>query len=115
MITAEYRQIGNELKEIPIRRYTRWARWTRYEDKLLRELYPSLGAKELAERLARPPKSIDARLTRLGLRQKVPTWAKDEKRLFAELSDPQISALTGRSLTAVRVKRCRMKAYLESK
>lgn len=83
-------------------------RWTAEDDALIRELYPTHPAYEVAARLGRSTDAVWKRVPVLGLEKRhVPDpWTEDEladlRRSYATQSAPVIAARLGRTASAVR-------------
>ena len=80
--------------------------WTKDEVKLLKELYPAGGAREIAERIGRSLTAVGQKAYRLGLAEILHAWSKKDLNLLKELypseTAQQIADQIGRSLPAIQ-------------
>jgi hypothetical protein len=103
MIELEYRPVNGSLELCRILKRRKYARWSKYEDNLLKQNYQKMTTSQLAVFFARSIKSIESRILRLKL-SKVPNW-KYEEIFKLQNGDINIS----RSKTAIKVKMCRLR------
>lgn len=113
MYSEDYRYIGNELKLVPVGKYTAWARWSEKEKQLIIVLYvkQKKSMKEIASILKRPVRSVESQLRRLGC-LKTPDWSSDDERYLIEnhekLSNEQLSVILKKSKNAIAIKKHRL-------
>lgn len=87
--------------------------WEPYEVQFLREVAGYMPGHVISEKLERPMSAIYYKAQREGIRltaiRKAFRWATTETSLFPTHSDQEISEITGRSITAVKIKRSVLK------
>lgn len=84
-------------------------RWEPFEVQFLREVAGYMPGLLISEKLERPLRTIYSKAQSIGIHltanRQVRRWSDEELSLLTKYSDEAVSAMTGRTVHAVRVKR----------
>ncbi len=84
-------------------------RWEPFEVQFLREVAGYMPGLLISEKLERPLRTIYSKARSIGIHltanRQVRRWSNEELSLLTKYSDEAVSAMTGRTAHAVRVKR----------
>ena len=93
--------------------------WSEQDLQLLRELYPTMQRREIAERLQRPVRSVRAKLAELKMKKRLQVlpWQPEElevlRRLFPALGPHETAQALHRSVSAVKGMAVRLRLKMD--